>query len=177
MKKIMLILVAVALVTACQQNQPQRFTTSSPEIDAYKKGVNAYESQDWETWQGIFADTAKVYYNTWAESSTPQEAMQGHINMIGTLSSYGFDDEKMFIEQVVDDEGQTWVNFWGLWKGTVKGSGKALEIPVHLSTQFVNGKAVEEYGFWDMSAYALEMQAIAAAQAAAEEAEDPASEE
>jgi len=177
MKKIMLILVAVALITACQQNQQPRFTTSSPEIDSYKKGVNAYESQDWETWQGMFADTAKVYYNTWAVASTPQETMQGHVNMIGTLSSYGFDDDKMFIEQVVDDEGKTWVNFWGLWKGTLKGNGKALEIPVHLSTQFVNGKIVEEYGFWDMSSYVLEMQAIEAAAQAAAEAEDTAPEE
>ena len=173
----MLLLVTAALVAACQQNQPQRFTTSSPEIDAYKKGVGAYESQDWETWQGMFADTAKVFHNKWAESSTPQETMQGHISMIGTLSSYGFDDDKMFIEQVIDDDGKTWVNFWGLWKGTVKASGKALEIPVHLSTRFVNGKIVEEYGFWDMSSYILEMQAVEAAAQAAAEAEDPASEE
>ena len=176
MKNLIAILITVILFTACQQ-QPVRFTTSSAEINAYKKGISAYESADWDTWQGMFADTAKVYYNTWAESSTAKETMQGHIAMIETLSSYEFDKDKMFIEQVIDDDGKTWVNFWGLWRGTMKANGKTLEIPVHLSTQFVDGKIVEEYGFWDMSSYVLELQALEAAAKEAQEAEESASAE
>lgn len=176
MRRLMLLFATAALLLACQQKQPVRFTTSSAEIEAYKKGIAAYEAQDWDTWQGAFADTAKVYYNT-TESSTVEETKQGHLAMIETLSSYEFDKEKMFIEQVIDDDGKTWVNFWGLWKGTFKANGKTLEIPVHLSTQFVNGKIVEEYGFWDMSSYVLEIQAIQAAAQAAAEAQDTVSEE
>jgi hypothetical protein len=72
------------------------------------------------------------------------------------------------IEQTLDDDGETWVNFWGLWKGTLKANGKEISIPVHLTAQFVDGKIVQEYGFWDMSVFMAEMQAIEAAAAEAE---------
>ena len=171
MKKLALMLCVVGVLIACQEKQPVRFTTSSPEISSYKKGIEAYEKADWATWATSFSDTAKVYYNDWDSPSTVAETREGHENMIATLSSYGFDKDQMVIEQNLDDDGETWVNFWSLWKGTLKANGKEIKIPVHLTAQFVDGKIVEEYGFWDMSGYVLEMQAIEAA-AAAEEAEE-----
>ena len=53
------------------------------------------------------------------------------------------------MEQIIDDKGRTWVNFWGVWKGTLKENSTEVIIPVHLTIQFKNGKVVEEYGFWD----------------------------
>ena len=169
MKKLAIIVLAVVTLVACQEKQPVRFTTSSPEISAYKKGVEAYEKADWATWASSFSDTAKIYYNTWDNPSTVAETRKGHEDMISSLSSYGFDKEQMVVEQNLDDDGETWVNFWSLWKGTLKANGKQITIPVHLTAQFVDGKIVEEYGFWDMSGYMAEMQAIETAAAAAEE--------
>lgn len=169
MKKLALMLLAVGVLFACQEKQPVRFTTSSPEISSYKQGVEAYEKADWSTWVTMFSDTAKIYHNTWDNPSSVEETQEGHQNMIATLSSYGFDKDQMVIEQNLDDDGETWVNFWSLWKGNLKANGKEIVIPVHLTAQFVDGKIVEEYGFWDMSGYVMEMQAIEAAAAAAEE--------
>ena len=169
MKKLALMLLAVGVLFACQEKQPVRFTTSSPEISSYKKGVEAYEKADWSTWVTMFSDTAKIYHNNWDDPSSVADTQKGHMDMIATLSSYGFDQDQMVIEQNLDDDGETWVNFWSMWKGTLKANGKEIKIPVHLTAQFVNGKIVEEYGFWDMSEYVMEMQAIAAAAAAAEE--------
>jgi len=94
------------------------------------------------------------------------------------MSSYGFQkkdsngNDDIFYEQTLSDDGNTWVNFWGDWRGTLAANGQALEIPVHLTCQMVDGKIVEEYGFYDVSKYVLAMQAIEAEKAEAEEASE-----
>ena len=169
MKKLAFLFLTAALLFACQEKQPVRFTTSSAEISAYKKGVEAYEKADWTTWTSMFSDTVKVYHNTWDDPSTLAETQKRHEDMIALLSSYGFDKEQMVVEQNLDDDGETWVNFWSVWKGTLKANGKQITIPVHLTAQFVDGKIVQEYVFWDMSGFMAEMQALEAAAAAEEE--------
>ena len=52
---------------------------------------------------------------------------------------------------IVNDEGETWVNFWGLWEGTYKTNNKVYQIPTHITARFVNGKIVREFGYWDVS--------------------------
>jgi len=174
MKKIILLALAGLFVIACQEKQPVQFTTSSPEISSYKKGIDAYEKADWATWTAMFADTAKIYHNNWDTSASPAEVKEGHVNTLSNLSSYGFDKDEMTLEQVLDDDGKTWVNFWGHWKGTLKANGKEIKIPVHISAEFVDGKIVREYGFWNMSEFVDEMQALQAAAEAAAEGEEEA---
>jgi hypothetical protein len=78
----------------------------------------------------------------------------------------------MVFEQVIDDDGKTWVNFWSNWRGTLAANGQEIEIPVHLSVNMVDGKIVNEYGFYDVSQIQAALQAIEAAKAAAEEPSD-----
>jgi len=167
-----MIVLAGLFVMACQEKQPVRFTTSSPEIDSYKKGIEAYEKADWAAWASSFSDTVKIYHNTWDTPSTAAEVQERHVNTLSNLSSYGFDKDDMVFEQTLDDDGKTWVNFWGLWKGTLKANGKELSIPVHISAEYVDGKIVREYGFWNMSEFVDEMQALQAAAEAAAETEE-----
>lgn len=172
MKKLSVLLIAAIVLFACQEKQPVRFTTSSPEINTYKTGIDAYEKADWGTWASNYSDTAKVYHNAWETSSNVAQIQENHVNLISALSSYGFVKDQTVIEQTLDDDGETWVNFWGLWKGTLKANGKEVSIPVHLTAQFVDGKVVQEYGFWNMAEMMAEMQAIEAAAAAEAEAEE-----
>ncbi|WP_321538289.1 nuclear transport factor 2-like protein [Flavobacterium piscinae] len=65
--------------------------------------------------------------------------------------------EKEEYEMVVTDKGETWVNFWGLWKGTIKTTNKVYEIPFHNTARFVDGKIVEEYGYWNNSEIVTDM--------------------
>ncbi len=174
MKKISIFLAAVLLVISCQEKQPVRFTKTSAEITSLKQGITAYEKADWSAWVGQFADTAKIYQNEWNKGLSPEETQKNHETNVANFSSYGFDPDQMVFEQVLDDDGETWVNFWGLWKGTFRASGTSIEVPVHLTAQYVNGKIVEEYGFWDSSKIVAELTAIQAAQAA--ESEDEAEE-
>jgi outer membrane protein assembly factor BamD (BamD/ComL family) len=63
MKKLFFLgLATVLLLTACQ-NQEKRYTQQSPEIETYKKVIDAYEKQDWEAMIIYYADTAKIMNN------------------------------------------------------------------------------------------------------------------
>ena len=134
---------------SCQNTQNERFRTSSPEIDLLKKGLSDYENANWEEWSKQYADSARIFQNTWHEGVGPEEIKNRHIELISYLSNYSFDKKDITMEQIIDDKGRTWVNFWGIWKGTFKDNSKEVFIPVHLTIQFKQGKVVKEFGFWD----------------------------
>ena len=73
---------------------------------------------------------------------------------------------------VINAEGQKWVHFWGSWQGTLAANDQILSIPVHLAINFVDGKNVMEFGFWDtaplVNAFA-ELAEAESAEAAVEE--------
>ena len=171
MKKLFLLGLAVILFTACN-DKPERFTTTSSNIDEVKALISDYESGNWDSWAKHYADSAMIYHNTWEKGSTPAETQESLKTTLANTSSYGFDhgDDEIFFEQTIDDDGLTWVNFWGNWHGTLSGNGQEIKIPVHLSLQMENGKIVREYGFYDVSNIVLALQAIEAAKAAAEDA-------
>jgi len=168
MKKLFLLGFAVILFTACQ-NKPERYTTTSSNIDEVKSLIADYESGNWDAWAAHYADTAKIFHNTWKTGSTPAETQEALNLILANTSSYGFEkgEDNIFYEQTIDDDGITWVNFWGNWKGTLAANGQEIEIPVHLSIHMENGKIVKEYGFYDVSQIQAAMQAIEAEKAAA----------
>ena len=147
MKKLFLLMLAVALFIGCQ-NAPQRYFEESPEIETVKAGIKAYEAQDWDTWKANFADTAKIFHNS-SKGFTPDETMGNFKQMLANIDSYGFSENNAEIEMIVDDEGKTWVNYWNHWRGTTKVTNKEINIPVHLTLQFIDGKIVNEFAYYD----------------------------
>ncbi|SHI81153.1 SnoaL-like domain-containing protein [Arenibacter nanhaiticus] len=152
MKIIILYGLIVFFFTSCQPKEITRYTNSSPEVNKVQELVKDYNEGNWESWLSHYADTAIVRHNTIAPS-TPLEIQQGLQNNLQPLSKYGFSDEAMFCEMIIDDKGQKWVNFWGTWEGTMAATGEELVIPIHLTLQFVNGKIVLEQGYYDLSKY------------------------
>ena len=75
--------------------------------------------------------------------------MKQHQDMISNFSTYGFSDDKTVLEMVIDKDGKKWVNYWSVWSGKLKANGKELVIPVHLTSQYLDGKIVKEYGYYD----------------------------
>lgn len=140
------------------ETQETRYATSSPMIDATKKVMQAYENQDWETWRAQYADTAKVFHNNWDQAVSPEDFISSQKEFIDEMSSYGFAEEPVFYEQIIDDDGKKWVYFWGIWEGTMAANDQKLRIPVHLALYYKDGKILEEYGFYDMSPYWKAMQ-------------------
>lgn len=162
MKKSILLILALVLFTACQNNQQQRYTQKSPEIETYKKAIKDYEMANWDSWKSHYADTAKIYFNaTEKKPKTIAEIIERHKAETASLSSYGFIAENSEYEMVVNDKGNTWVNYWGVWQGRLAANNQLFEIPVHLTAQFVNGKIVKEYGYWDNTEMTLASQELA----------------
>ncbi|MEY8848511.1 nuclear transport factor 2 family protein [Psychroserpens sp. XS_ASV72] len=160
MKKLILLGLAIVLFTACQQ-QEKRYTQQSPEIESVKTHIENYNSKRYDF--SIYADTAKTYFN----SKTPilkKDLEAYHKANDKNYSTRGFTGEDPEYEMVVTDEGKTWVNCWLLWKGTMAGNGKVIEIPIHLTYQFIDGKIVRELGYWDPTEVVLNLQAIEAAE-------------
>ncbi|MBO3116215.1 lipoprotein [Winogradskyella sp. DF17] len=157
MKKLVLIICALAVVTACQQKET-RYTQQSPEIDSVKQLISEYNAQDYS--MEVMADTCKSYLNTKTDFLSKGDLMAYHKGNDANYSKRGFLDEDQDYEMVVTDNGETWVNCWLDWQGTVAVTGKVIDMPVHLTYRFVDGKIVRQYGYWDPSEIVLEMQAI-----------------
>jgi len=159
MKKIILFTLVIAIITACKNEV--RYTQNSPEIETYKKVIKDYEMGNWESYATNFADTAKIVYNaTEKNAMTLAQAISQDKEDIATLLSYNYVAEESEYEMVVTDKGETWVNFWGLWQGRLKANNLLYEIPVHLTAQFIDGKIVKEFGYWDNSTIALALQKL-----------------
>lgn len=160
MRKLALIFLALwiaGISNSCEEKK-ERFTTKSDNIDKLKSGVMAYDKGDWDAWMKSYTDSSKIYYNTWDEALSPKEALKIQKDLISQLSTYGWRPEPQFFEQTIDDDGKTWVNFWGVWEGKLKDSDNQINIPVHLSANMKDGKILEEYGFWNMAELSEQMQ-------------------
>jgi ketosteroid isomerase-like protein len=161
MKKLALILLTGMLIWACEEST-SRYVSASPEIDVVKALVKDYEDGDWQAWESHYADTAKVYHNT-TEPSSVAEVRDGLGGLLANVSAYGFRNEDMFHEMIIDDDGEKWVNFWGNWEGTLSETGETMIIPVHLTLQFEDGKIVEEHAYYNLAGYMAAMNAIESA--------------
>jgi hypothetical protein len=159
MKKLALFTFFVILFTACQNSSP-RYTQDSPEIEIVKATINDYDFQKWESLVARYADTAKIYYNSRVQILPPKDLPAYHKANDASFSTRAFEDESREYEMVEDNDGKTWVNFWGLWKGNLEANNKGILIPVHITYQFIDGKIVTEYGYWNTSELVLELQKI-----------------
>jgi len=147
MKKLLLFGLAVILFTACQ-NEPKRYFTESPEIASMKASVKQYADGDWDTWTAHFSDTAKFYVNS-NKAVNIDEFKKGQLALLSNFSSYGFIDEGSFTEMVIDSDEETWVNYWATWRGKLKANDQEIDVPVHITSEYVDGKVVQLYNYWD----------------------------
>ncbi len=159
MKKTLFLGIALLLFLGCNQG-PVRYTQNSSEIDTVKQLLANYDGKSYDT--SMYADSSKTYYNTKDNPLSPAEVMEYHKQNDASYSVRAFEEDNQEYEKVIPDNGETWVNCWVNWKGTIAATGKEIDIPVHLTYQFVEGKIVREYGYWDPTEVVLELQKIAA---------------
>ncbi|WP_222984528.1 nuclear transport factor 2 family protein [Flagellimonas meishanensis] len=158
MKKMILQCTLLVLVLSACQQAPVRYTQNSPEIETVKQLISNYDSKNYDT--SMYADTSKTYYNTKDNPMSANEAMDFHKDSDTNYISRGFGGSHQEYEMVITDKGETWVNSWLDWKGTLAANGKEIDIPIHLTFQFVDGKIVREHGYWDPTTVVLELQKI-----------------
>ena len=136
---------------AKKEDEKIRYTQDSEEINTMKAAISDYEEADWDAMKKHYADTAQIFHNS-TKAKKIGDIIKEHEESLSGLSNYEFTDEEEDYEMVLTDDGNTWVNFWGEWKGTMAdSSAKEVVIPVHLTAQFKNGKIVKEHAYWDNS--------------------------
>jgi len=163
MKNSIIILVLLFSIISCQKTET-RYTQQSPEIDSFKKSIEAYEKQDWVTMKSFYADSAKIEHNVTKDKAVSVDKLIEVSKEDAELfSNIDFIDSESEYEMVVTDDGETWVNFWGDWKGTLKATGEEYILPCAITAQFVNGNIVREVGFWNNAKIALDLQKLSAA--------------
>lgn len=160
MKKLVLISCLLFILVSCGNNP--RYTQDSEEIEIVKAAINDYDYQEWEKLMSHYADTAHIFYNSRSRIFSPKELITFHKNNDASFSTRAFEDENREYEMVEDNNGKTWVNFWGLWKGNLTANNKQIVIPVHITYQFIDHKIVTEYGYWNSAELQLELQKIEA---------------
>ena len=160
MRKILYIVFTIILLIACNQG-PERYSTTGPEVDLLKSLVENYEKGDWNAWLSNYASNAKIHHNTWEDVYiSPEQLKENLTELLAATSSYGFDDTPIYFEKVIDEEGKTWVNFWGNWRGVLRENNKELQVPVHVSAHIEDGKIQEEYAMYDLAEITAELQKI-----------------
>ncbi len=107
-----------------------------------------------------YADTAKSFNNSSDVGLSIAEMIDFHTQSLTNLADRSFLDKGQEYEMVITDKGDTWVNFWGDWEGTLKANGKKIKIPIHLTGQFKDGKIVRTSGNWDNAPMVLALQEI-----------------
>lgn len=154
MKKLMLLGFAMLLsLSSC--NQKERYTQKSTEIDTFKKVIEGYKKLNWDDMASHYSDTAKVMNNVTEKKSITVAQSIAVMKDDATQFSWVVENEEY--EMVETDKGETWVNFWGIWKGTLKSTGKVYEIPLHITARFIDGKIVKEFGYWNNAEIVTDM--------------------
>ncbi|TRO66747.1 nuclear transport factor 2 family protein [Christiangramia sabulilitoris] len=152
MKKIIIVLLISMIAVSCNEEKKDkenlRYTQDSEQINVLKAAIKDYVDADWEAMKKHYADTAKIFHNT-KDGISISQVVQNHQQQLEAFSDYGLVSGEDEFEMVVTDDGNTWVNYWGDWKATVKGTDTEIIVPIHLTAQYENGKIVREYGYWD----------------------------
>jgi ketosteroid isomerase-like protein len=152
MKKILMLSFMVHLMVSCQNKEAVRYTENSPEIETVRAMFNDFLAGNWVGFKTHYANGARIYWNGFGDNySSVEETIAGESAFVALLSSHTFVEDQEFFQMVVDDQGNTWVNFWGVWRGTLAVNEQSFEFPVHFTFRFEEGKIIEERGYADYS--------------------------
>jgi ketosteroid isomerase-like protein len=159
MKNFSIFSLIAVLFFSCESKE--RYTQQSPEIDTFKSIISNYVNGEWDAYQSHYADGAEIFFNATEENpSTIQQIVAQQKMELEPMSSYTIDRENEAVEMIIDDEGEVWVNYWSVWKGTMTANGKAYETPIHITSQFIDGKIVKAFGYWDNSPIRMDVMAM-----------------
>jgi hypothetical protein len=159
MKQVFLLVGLLVLFVGCKQPEKNYFS-ESPEIESSKQLLGHLASYDAEAIAKIYSDSAKIYDNS-LKAASPSEMIANMAQNKETMDYLRVRDSADY-EMVITKEGETWVNCWYVMEGKFKGSETVLTVPCHSTFQFVDGKIVKDYSYYNMSDIIAEYEKIEA---------------
>lgn len=156
--KILGLSMVVLLFWGCQQPSKVAIATTGPEIESQKKSLEAYVNGDWATYRADYADTAKIFFNN--QQFDPDSLVRWQQARRATYDKVAASTDGL--EFVTYENGEGWIHWWGKLSLTVKGTGRVVEVPLHLAGKVVGGKTVEQYGYFNTQEMFVALQEAAA---------------
>lgn len=146
MKRTLFLALFTLLICADAYSQTGTHYTDGPIVDKLKVAVTAYNKGDWATYRSLFADTAKIHINSPDPMSIDDRVAE---MKEGTNAMDSYELVNPVYGHIKTAEGVDWGLVWGGWQGEM--GGEEWTVMIHTVTRYVNGKAVEQWGFWDNS--------------------------
>ena len=146
MKRFYALALCILFISVDAYSQTGTHYTEGPIVDKLKAAVAAYNAGDWATYRSNFADTARLHINS-PDPMTIDERMAEMKEGAKMLDS--FEILNPVYGHVRTAEGVDWGMLWAGWQG--KAGDEEWTVMIHTVTRYVNGKAVEQWGFWDNS--------------------------
>jgi len=149
------------ILAGCMAPAEKQYFQESADIDIGKKVINAYLAGDWTAAAENYADTARIWRNVSWETNpgfTVEEYIADLKEPLEVTSSYDFDPQVW--ESIVNDDGEHWVHFWGVWKGANTATEKDYEIVVNLSMMIVDNKIVMQGDIFNDTQITMDMMAL-----------------
>ncbi len=138
--------ILLMLAWACQPAGPKNVVLlEGPEIELMMKNIKSYEQGDWAAYRAAYLDTAKSHHNAMTFTVDSLVAFQQEMREEWDKIEH----DVYAMEYLKFETGDEWGHFWGKWKGTLAGSGKVIEIPVHAAWHMIGGKIAEEHLYFD----------------------------
>ena len=144
MKRFLFLALFTFFISANAFSQTGTHYTDGPIVDKLKAAVAAYNEGDWTTYRSFFADTARIHVNS-PEPANIDERIAEMKEGLKAMESYEL--MSPVYGHIKTAEGVDWGMIWGGWQG--KAGGEEWTVMVHSVTRYVDGLAVEQWGFWD----------------------------
>ncbi|MEO8112059.1 MAG: nuclear transport factor 2 family protein [Ginsengibacter sp.] len=142
----------LGLTAFCQQEENGTIYIKHPYIDVVNNSNKAYDSQDWASIKGYYADTAKWWISGLEKFIAIDDAIKSwkgdfeHFTDIKQIP-VGYPD---YLQYKKDDSKV--VQSWWTWTGKSKKTGKVVKVQMVMFDDFNNdGKIVREYIYGDFS--------------------------
>ena len=153
---------SILLVSACQKptpvEQPTEPEKSSTDVIIGQQMIEHYLAGDWDSFSKSYAKSARIWRNeNWTknEGFSVDQYVDNLQQGLQSISSYTFDYKNW--ETIVNEEGQHWVLFWGVWKGHSEATDKDYEIAIHIAMLVDDGKVQLQGDFFNNSELTLDI--------------------
>ena len=165
--KINILLVCLVLIFGCDKSVPpppevqKRLFSESADIDVCKKIMDAYLKGDWDVYTELYTEDARIWRNrSWItdEGKTVPQLIEDLQLGLFNITSYGFKDQTWI--NVINDEGEHWVFFWGIWAGQNSATGEEYIIPIQSSMQIVENKVSRQADFFNNSKIVVDQMSL-----------------
>jgi len=154
--KNLMLLVCLIIITSCEQ-QFAKIEVTDEKSKIIQKIFQEVSAENTDYLEEVFSDAMKMV-NPQEVEFDKESFIAGIKDMYDLFDNITFestdgDADGSEIETNYYSNGKVWSSMWNNFSATGKYTGKQIKIPFHISYQWEGDKIIEEYQFFDMTAF------------------------